>query len=66
MNKARAGKYVKQPLGYRAFIPNPLPPNPPIKYDGELRSLLSQADRALARLDGVTTVLPNPEAFVGT
>ncbi len=65
MNKARAGKYVKQPLGYRAFIPKPLPPNPPIKYDGELRSLLSQADRALARLDGVTTVLPNPELFVG-
>ncbi len=65
MNKTRAGKYVKQPLGYRAFIPNPLPPNPPIKYDGELRSLLSQADRALARLDGVTTVLPNPELFVG-
>lgn len=65
MNTKRAGKYVKQPPGYRAFIPNPLPPDPPIKYDGELRNLLSHADRALARLDGITTVLPNPELFVG-
>ena len=65
MNTKRAGKYVKQLSGYRAFIPNPLPPDPPIKYDGELRNLLSQADRALARLDGITTILPNPELFVG-
>ncbi len=65
MNTKRVGKYVKQPSGYRAFIPNPLPPHPSIKYDGELRNLLSQADRALARLDGITTVLPNPELFVG-
>jgi len=64
MNTKRAGKYVKQPSGYRAFIPNSLPPDPSIKYDGELRNLLSQADRALARLDGITTVLPNPELFV--
>jgi len=65
MNTKRAGKYVKQPSGYRAFIPNSLPPDPSIKYDGELRNLLSQSDRALARLDGITTVLPNPELFVG-
>jgi len=64
MNTQRAGKYVRQPTGYRAFIPNVLPPDPPIQYDGELRSLLSEADRALAKLDGITTVLPNPELFV--
>jgi Fic family protein len=32
--------------------------------DAELVSLLSQADRALGRLDGVATVLPNPNLFV--
>lgn len=32
--------------------------------DGELWELLSKADRALGRLDGVTSVLPNPELFV--
>jgi hypothetical protein len=25
----RAGRYVQQPAGYRAFIPAPLPPDPP-------------------------------------
>ena len=60
----RAGTYVKQPTGYRAFIPAELPPNPPIVMDAELTKLLSDADRALGRLDGVATVLPNPDLFV--
>jgi Fic family protein len=33
--------------------------------DSELASLLSEADRSLGRLDGVTSVLPNPDLFVG-
>lgn len=61
---ARAGRYVRQPTGYRAFIPAPLPPDPPIRLDGELRVLLSQADRALGRLDGSVVTLPNPEHLV--
>jgi len=61
----RAGKSVTQPAGYKAFIPNPLPPDPPLVYDEELQALLSQADRAVARLDGITTVLPNPDLFIG-
>jgi len=63
MKKNRVGKYVTQPADYKAYIPEPLPPSP-IKYDNELRNLLSEADRALARFDGITTVLPNPELFV--
>jgi len=63
MKKNRVGKYVTQPTDYKAYIPEPLPPSP-IKYDNELRNLLSEADRALARFDGITTVLPNPELFV--
>ncbi|MEZ6115546.1 MAG: Fic/DOC family N-terminal domain-containing protein [Pirellulaceae bacterium] len=60
----RAGIYVKQPTDYRAFIPADLPPDPPIAMDAELQKLLSDADRALGRLDGVATVLPNPDLFV--
>jgi Fic family protein len=60
----RTGKYIKQPTGYRAFIPADLPPKLPLKYDAELTRLLSNADRALGRLDGVASVLPNPELFV--
>lgn len=60
----RAGTFVQQPGGFRAFIPKPLPPDPPIEYDEEIQSLLSNADRAIARLDGIVTVLPNPELFI--
>jgi hypothetical protein len=45
----RSGRYVKQIEGYSAFIPSPLPPDPPIRIDDpELIHLLSDADRALA------------------
>jgi Fic family protein len=60
----RAGRYVRQPEGYRAFIPAPLPPNPPVVLDAEVTRLLSDADRALGRLDGATSILPNPDLFV--
>lgn len=60
----RAGRFVKQPQGYRAFIPAPLPPDPPIAMDANLAALLSRADQAVGRLDGVTQILPNPDLFV--
>ena len=60
----RAGRYVAQPSGYRAFIPAPLPPQPPLQLEGELPALLSAADRALGRLDGSVQTLPNPDLFV--
>jgi Fic family protein len=65
-NKApgRAGHYARQIQGYKAFIPADLPPVPPIRMDDELQMLLSEADRALGRLDGATETLPNPELFV--
>jgi Fic family protein len=62
--ESRAGHYVQQPAGYRAFIPAPLPPVPPVVLGGELQSLLSAADRALGRLDGSVLTLPNPDLFV--
>lgn len=60
----RAGTYQTQPTGYRAFIPAPLPPDPPIAMDDELQTLLSAADRALGRLDGSIQTLPDPDLFV--
>jgi Fic family protein len=32
--------------------------------EGELTALMSEADRALGRLDGVASILPNPDLFV--
>ncbi|MCU0754561.1 MAG: Fic family protein [Xanthomonadales bacterium] len=60
----RAGRYIRQPTGYRAFSPAPLPPEPPLDLGGFLRDLLSAADYALGRLDGAVLTLPNPDLFV--
>ena len=63
-NPVRAGRYVTQPTGYKAFIPSPLPPDPPIRITGELQTLLSEAALALGRLDGSIQTLPNADLFV--
>lgn len=60
----RAGQYIRQIGGYRAFVPATLPPDPPVDLDGPLYTLLSDADRALGRLDGSVQTLPDPNLFV--
>jgi Fic family protein len=60
----RSGRYVRQPSGYRAFMPAPLPPEPSVRLGGELQRLLSDADLSLGRLDGSIQTLPNPDLFV--
>lgn len=63
----RAGKYRKVLSGnfaYNAFVPNNLPPNPPIKIDDTMQMLLSNADRALGGLNVVTELLPDSDYFI--
>lgn len=62
---SRAGRFVSQSSGYRAFLPTPLPPDPPVSVDGDMLRLLSEADIALGRLDGIVKVVPDPDFFVG-
>lgn len=62
----RAGHWAVQPEGYRAFLPRPLPPDPPLRLEGELQSRLSLADQALGRLDGSIEILPGPDLFLLT
>jgi hypothetical protein len=64
INQGRAGDYVSQIGGYKAFAPKPLPPDPPIQLDSEMLQFLSQADMALGRLDGMSAILPNVDLFV--
>jgi Fic family protein len=47
----------------RAFIPRPLPPEPPLELS-TFYPLLDRANQALGRLDGLSTVLPDPELFL--
>ncbi len=60
----RAGRYIRQPSGYRGFVPAPLPPDPPLEIDPSLLATLSRADQAIGRLAGVALLLPNPDLFV--
>ena len=48
----------------RAFVPDPLPPEPPVLLVGPLQALHEGALLACGRLDGVSTLLPNPELFL--
>jgi len=61
----RSGMYIKQLQGYKAFIPEPLPPkNPELEIDEELQGYLSEADISLGRLDGSIQMLPNANFFI--
>src|ERR1019366_1324162 len=62
--KNRAGRAIRQPEGYSAFTPASLPPDPPLRFDSQLATILAAAGTALGRLDGVSATLPNPELFV--
>lgn len=55
---------IRQPEGYRAFVPASLPPDPPLAFDAKLATVLAGAGTALGRLDGVAATLPNPDLFV--
>jgi Fic family protein len=48
----------------RAFIPRPLPPDPPLVIEDTLRDALDKALLALGRLDGVTALLPDTRLFL--
>ncbi len=47
-----------------AFVPMPLPPDPPLALDGTLQQALERALLALGRLDSISTLLPAPELFI--
>lgn len=65
--KSRLGRYVvcnTTGESYRAFIPPPLPPEPPLAFDAELIGLLEEANRLLGRLDGLAAALPDPQLLL--
>ena len=47
-----------------AFVPHPLPPNPPLQMDGKLNQALAKAMLALGRLDGISSLLSDPASFI--
>lgn len=63
----RAGRWERQsgPETFYCFIPAPLPPAPELNY-AQLHALSERANRALGRLDGIVTHLPNPQHLLYT
>ena len=65
--KRKSGEYVTQAVtgeNYRAYLPAPLPPDPPLELDTGLLQSMDQANRALGRLDGISRVWPNSGHFL--
>lgn len=64
---SRLGTYVRSSAAgehFDAYIPSPLPPDPPLELGPRHQDLLERANRALGRLDGVATLLPETPIFL--
>jgi len=62
MRRPAPGHYVTASSSgeeFRAFVPDPLPPDPPISWSAALRRRFDAALVALGRLDAITALLPN-------
>lgn len=67
MKRGETGRYEFTSVGgesLRAFIPAPLPPDPPVDFDTTLQPALEAAGLAVGRLDGVSTLLPDKSLFL--
>ena len=65
--KTRAGYFrenLSGELAYRSFVPQALPPDPPIVLTVEGVELLVAAHRQLALLEGLAARIPNMELFM--
>lgn len=60
----RSGKQITQSTGYKAFIPNSLPPKPPIQIEGEIQHLLTNANIAIGKMDTMGYLAPNLEHII--
>lgn len=58
----RHGRVVRAPGGYSAYVPDPLPPA--LDYTPQVVRALSDADRAIGRLAGEGSRLPNPHLLI--
>jgi len=67
VQRGTTGEYITSVAGgerVRAFMPAPLPPQPPLEFSAPRQRLLERATLALGRLDSITLLLPEPDIFL--
>ena len=67
MKRSLQGKYIVISTGgetVRAFVPNSLPPDPPLEISPVLQKKLDEAVHSLGRLDGMAGNLPDINLFL--
>ena len=67
MRRGSTGQYeITRSAGeqVRAFVPQPLPPDPAVNLSNARQRLLERATLALGRLDSITLLLPDPNIFL--
>lgn len=67
MKRGATGTYETSTVSgeaVRAFVPSPLPPDPPLDASGDLRKLHDRALLACGRLDAIGALLPQPDLFL--
>ena len=65
--KRTTGEYLTQTVAgepYRAYMPAPLPPVPPLDLNAALIRQMDQANRVLGRLEGVSQFWPESAPFL--
>lgn len=67
MKRGITGNYETSVAGdeaVQAFVPAPLPPEPPLAITGKIQRLHERALVSLGRLDAISSVLPDPQLFL--
>lgn len=62
IQQSLSGKVIKSPTGYKAYVPNCLPPK--IEWTNQLVNSLSRADYLLGKLAREGSKLPNPNLLM--
>jgi Fic family protein len=58
------GKNIKQPQGYKAFIPNTFPNKALLNFDPAILAKAAEAERLVGKLDGITHTLPDADFYL--
>jgi Fic family protein len=58
------GKFVTQPAGFKAFVPDTFPPKTPLNFRPQTQLLAADATLALGKLDGIAQLIPDIDFFI--